>query len=88
MGDRAGRDKPEEKGQGRKEGAGPEGNGIPGAQTPAKEGRHPPAARSQHPVQLPMLPKKYIILPRALFSGAKFRALRRNSYLSNANRHP
>lgn len=44
-------------GTNRKEGAGPEGSGIPGSQTPAKEGRHPPAARSQHPVQLLMLPK-------------------------------
>lgn len=35
-----------------------------------------------------ILPKKYIILPRALFSDAKFRALLRNFYLSNANRYP
>ena len=35
-----------------------------------------------------ILPKKYIILPRALFPSAKFRALLRNFYLSNANRYP
>lgn len=81
MGDRMGRD--ESKGRGR---VGRKGN--PGAQTPAKEGRYPPAARNHHPVQLLTLPKKYIILPHALFSGAKFRALLRNPYLSNANRYP
>lgn len=88
MGDRAGRDKPEEKGRAGRKGQNRKETVSRVPRHPQKRAGHPPAARSQYPVQLPMLPKKYIILPRALFSGAKFRALRRNSYLSNANRHP
>ena len=48
----------------------------------ATPGSNPANRRSR------ILPKKYIILPRALFSDAKFRALLRNFYLSNANRYP